>query len=208
MAELVELSQQLQGLPSNKPTFSQDGDLLSLYCPLCVYVAMPLGTQSLSPGYVPSAVVAIVNTTIMCVKDVGSGQVQPATLAMVAVVSLVSGVTICLALAIAMRWRFSRRRTEDGVGITDGLPARLSEPGGLVVGVPLPHAVGEHMKGWDVEAIAVHGTEADAESISGVVARASAAEPVCGEVLDGSSIPSPRHSVSVPNRQVLNVSHV
>lgn len=154
MDELLAAAQ-LAGLGPNMPTKLEVGGMLILNCPSCLYQAMPLGTTSISPADHPSAIVSLVDTTIMCRLEPPTSEqnwkwIMPAVLA------------VLLLLAVPIVWltclRATRRRQ-----VQEAVFSGVSQPQGLVVGVPLPHAMGEHVKDWDVESALV-----DVAAVEGV----------------------------------------
>eukprot|EP00884_Botryococcus_braunii_P012405 jgi/Botrbrau1/21165/Bobra.0061s0058.1 len=139
MNDLLAVAQLSPG--PNMPTKLEVDGMVVLYCPSCLYQAMPLGTTSMGASDRPSAYINLVNTTVMCTLEPSPPfQHWHWIVPVVVVVGL-------LLLAGPIIWFWRRRCRQEREAVSAG----VSQPEGLVVGVPLPHAMGEYVKGWEGE---------------------------------------------------------
>lgn len=141
MDELLDVSQKLD-LGSAAPSRKVRDMEVTLYCPQCVFLGMPLGTSSApSSNSTPSGVVTIVNSTIVCYLEVSEASPR---FPVVAVVSSSVCVTVFCAFGclLSMLWHRVRRRGDKGQ-VEAPAEGRVVNPPPVVVGVPLPYAVGK-----------------------------------------------------------------
>lgn len=140
MNELVDVSEELALGSAGPSRQARDMEVL-LYCPECSFMGMPLGTMyAPNSNTTPSGVVTIINSTIVCYME--SAEAKTAFPVLVTSLGLLVLLVLCaFGGLLLMLWHRVRRRS-DKSHVEAPVEGGVNPPP-VVVGIPLPYAVGK-----------------------------------------------------------------